>query len=323
MDKHGLVVGRPARVIIDMDGGIDDALALIFAFQSPEVDLVGITAVSGNVPVDQATVNGLRVVELCDRREVWVAEGLAKSLSREPIRAFDFHGRDGLGDSGLPLPTLHAADKTALNAMTEALSSSRKHELTLICTGPLTNLASLLIQSPDSKRQIRDVVIMGGAFGITGYGVGNETPVAEFNIYSDPEAARVVFESGIPLRAVGLDVTTAPELELDKNDYARIKRAKGKQAMFAARILETSIRMRGRFSLHDPIAVGVMVRPSFYKFSTYHASIETKGEYTDGMTVIDRRTWLAEDRLQGEPVMLCERVDQQFKTLFLERLTAA
>lgn len=306
-----------------MDGGIDDALALILAFQSPEMDLIGITAVSGNVPVDQASINGLRIVELCNRPEVWVAEGLAKPLTREPVRAFDFHGRDGLGDSHLPLPKLRPVGKTALNAMRDALSSSKNRELTIVCTGPLTNLASLLIESPDSKNQIGEVVIMGGAFGIPEYVVGNETPVAEFNIYSDPEAARVVFESGLPLKAVGLDVTTVPELELDKKDYARIKRAKGKLAMFAARILETNIRTRGRFSLHDPIAVGVTIRPSFYKFSIYRASIETKGEYTDGMTVIDRRSWLPEDRLQGKPVTLCERVDQRFKTLFLERLTEA
>lgn len=306
-----------------MDGGIDDALALIFAFQSPELDLIGITAVSGNVPVDQATINGLRIVELCNRPEVWVAEGLAKPLAREPTRAFDFHGRDGLGDSHLPPPKLRPASKTALNAMRDALSSSKNRDLTIVCTGPLTNLASLLIESPDSKRQIGEVVIMGGAFGLTEYGVGNETPVAEFNIYSDPEAARVVFESGIPLKAVGLDVTTVPELELDKKDYAGIKRAKGKLAAFAARILETNIRSRGRFSLHDPIGVGARIQPSFYKFSTYHASIETKGEYTDGMTVIDRRSWLPEDKLQGKPVMICEKVDPELKTLFLERLTAA
>jgi len=178
-----------------MDGGIDDALALILALRSPEIEVAGITAVSGNVPVEQATINALRVVELLERPDVWVAEGLARPLARDPTRAFNFHGRDGLGDSHLPLPKLRPTAKTALNAMSETLTSAKKHEVTIICTGPLTNLASLLIESPHVKSRIEEIVIMGGAYGITKYGVGNETPVAEFNIYSDPEAAKTVFEA--------------------------------------------------------------------------------------------------------------------------------
>ncbi len=108
-----------------MDGGIDDALALILALRSPEIEVAGITAVSGNVPVEQATINALRVVELLERPDVWVAEGLARPLARDPIRAFNFHGRDGLGDSHLPLPKLRPTAKTALNAMSETLTSAR------------------------------------------------------------------------------------------------------------------------------------------------------------------------------------------------------
>src|SRR5690349_10407390 len=177
-----------------MDGGIDDALGLILGLRSPEIDVVGITSVSGNVPVHQATLNALRVVDLVDRRDVWVAEGLAKPLARDPIRAFDFHGRDGLGDSHLPLPKLQPSSKEAVSRIGEALSSSKKHGLTIVCTGPLTNIASLLKKSPDVKKQIREIVLMGGAYGITEYGFGNETPVAEFNIFADPEAAKAVVE---------------------------------------------------------------------------------------------------------------------------------
>ncbi len=313
----------PSRVIIDMDGGIDDALALILALRSREIDLVGITAVSGNVSVQQAAINALRVVELLDRTDVWVAEGLAHPLVREPIRAFNFHGRDGLGDSHLPRSRLQKIDENALSIIQETLLSSKKKELTLICTGPLTNIANLFAKFPDSKRKVKEIVIMGGAFGVTEYGFGNETPVAEFNIYSDSEAAKIVFESGVELKAIGLDVTTIPELELSKNDYSRIRRSKGPVAKFATRILQSNIRTRGRFTLHDPMAVGVVIKPRLYSFADYRVRIETNGEYTDGMTIADRRGWLPDSKLQGSPVKVCGAVDLGFKRLFLDRLLAS
>ena len=310
----------PSRVVLDMDGGIDDALAVILALLSPELDVVGITAVSGNVSVQQATANALRVVELLDRTDVWVAEGLSRPLNRSPIRAFSFHGRDGLGDSHLPRSKLRRVGKSAISMIRETLSSSKKHSLTLTCTGPLTNVAKLLTRFPDTKRKIKEIVIMGGAFGITEHGFGNETPVAEFNIYSDPEAAKIVFESGVELKAVGLDVTTIPELELSKNDYSRVRKETGQVAKFASRILESNIRTRGRFTLHDPIAVGALIKPMLYSFTDYHVRVETKGEYTTGMTISDRRSWLPEKKLLGSPVKVCCEVDLGFKELFLHRL---
>ena len=305
-----------------MDGGIDDALAIILALRSPEIDVAGITAVSGNVPVDQAATNALRVVELLDKPKVWVAEGLARPLARDPIRAFNFHGRDGLGDSRLPRPKLRPASRSALSAIIETLSSSSRGELSIICTGPLTNVASLFIEYPRAKRMIAEVVIMGGAYGLTEYGVGNETPVAEFNIYSDPEAAKVVFDAGVKLRAVGLDVTTIPQLELEKTEYTRISKTKRRAARFATRILKNNMHEHARFTLHDPMAVGVKIWPELYNFSNYRVNVETKGEFTTGMSVADRRRWLPSDELQGDPAMLCGSVDRRFKQLFLTRLLA-
>jgi len=305
-----------------MDGGIDDALSLILALRSPEIEVAGITSVSGNVPVEQATINALRVVELLDRSDVWVAEGLARPLARDPIRAFNFHGRDGLGDSHLSLPKLRPASKTALNAIGETLSSYKNHGVTIICTGPLTNLASLLIESPNARSRIEEIVIMGGAYGITRYGVGNETPVAEFNIYSDPEAAKIVFDAEVSLKAVGLDVTTIPELELGRSDYARIRKSKGKVSTFAARILKNNMRAHRSFTLHDPMAVAAKIRPSLFKFTGYRVTVETKGEYTTGMTVADRRD-LREDQLLGRPAMVCTDVNPGFKRFFLDRLTGS
>ncbi len=306
-----------------MDGGIDDALALILAFRSPELEVVGITAVSGNVPVDLATINGLRVVELLDLEDAWVAKGLANPLIRDPIRATSFHGRDGLGDSNLPPPKLKPKEKNALEMLTEELATTKKQGLSIICTGPLTNIAALLTGSPEVAKKIGQLMIMGGAYGLTKYGYGNETPAAEFNILSDPEAARIVFESGVALRAVGLDVTMIPGSQLTLEDYRAIRRRKTKVTRFAVRILEKTMRRRRTFALHDPMAVAAMVRPSIFNFAPYQVLVEIKGEFTTGMTIVDRRA-SQHHRRSRHTSLVCDSVrSEDFKSLFLNRLVEA
>ncbi len=303
-----------------MDGGIDDALALILALRSPELDVAGITAVSGNVPVEHAAMNALRVVELLDRKDVWVARGLAKPLVRDPIRATDFHGKDGLGDSNLPSPRLTPRTESALSLIKEETKGARRGGLSIIATGPLTNIAAVFAEDPDVVRRLGDLVIMGGAYGLTEYGFGNETPVAEFNIYSDPEAAKLVFESGVSLKCVGLDVTMMPDAHLLPQDYARITRAKTEPAHFAARILANAMRRWKRFGLHDPMAIAVKVRPSLFKFRNYRVDVETRGEYTTGMTVTDRRDQPAK-RQQGPRVAVCTDAESEaFKQMLLRCL---
>ncbi len=169
---------------------------------------------------------------------------------------------------------------------------------------------------------IKELVVMGGAYGVTEYGVGNVTPVAEFNIYADPEAARIVFESGVPLKAIGLDVTMIPENQLTLTEYVSIKKSKGRVAAFAAKILNKNIRKHGIFALHDPMTVATKVRPSLYEFAGYKVQVETRGENTAGMTVADRREWVPESMMQGEKMMICKNVDsRRFKRLLLDRLT--
>ncbi len=310
----------PARVIIDMDGGIDDALALILALRSPELDVAGITAVSGNVPVEQAATNALRVVELLDRKDVWVARGLANPLVRDSIRATDFHGKDGLGDSNLPSPRLRLRTESALSLIKEETEGARRGGLSIIATGPLTNIAAVFAEEPDIVRRLDDLVIMGGAYGLTEYGFGNEPPVAEFNIYSDPEAAKLVFESGVSLKCVGLDVTMIPDAQLSLEEYARIRKAKAGPAQFAAKILAKAMRREKRFALHDPMAVAVKVKPSLFRFERRHVNVETEGEYTTGMTVTDKRNRLSEG-LVGQRVVVCKHVKVEvFKQMFLKRL---
>ncbi len=313
---------KPTRVIIDQDGGIDDALALILALRSPELEVIAITAVSGNVTAEQATLNGLRVVDLLNRGDVPVARGLANPLVRDPVRATSFHGKDGLGDSNLPVSKIRPAEKNALDTISDELAISKHRDLTIICTGPLTNIAALLTSFPDASKMIKELVIMGGAYGVTEYGVGNVTPVAEFNIYADPEAAKIVFESGVPLEAIGLDVTMIPKNQLTVKEYAGIRKSKGRAAAFAAKILNKNIHKHGIFALHDPMTVATKIKPSLFEFASYKVQVETKGEITSGMTVADRRRWLPKNEVQGEKVMICKNVDSRgFKQLFLDRLT--
>src|SRR3989442_5548774 len=148
-----------------MDGGIDDALAIILALKSPELEVAGITAVSGNVTVEQATLNGLRVVDFLNRGDVPGARGLATPLVRDAVRATSFHGRDGLGDSNLPVSRIRPAVKNALDTISDELAISKRRDLTIICTGPLTNIAALLTGFPDATKMIKELVIMGGAYG--------------------------------------------------------------------------------------------------------------------------------------------------------------
>jgi pyrimidine-specific ribonucleoside hydrolase len=264
----------------------------------------------------------LRVVDLLNRGDVPVARGLANPLVRDPVRATSFHGKDGLGDSNLPIPGICPADKNALDTISDELAASKRHELTIICTGPLTNVAALLTGFPDASRMIKELVIMGGAYGITEYGTGNVTPVAEFNIYVDPEAAKIVFESGVPLKLVGLDVTMIPKNQLTLREYAEMKRSKGRVAAFAAKILDKNIRKHGIFALHDPMTVAVKVNPSLFEFAVYRVSVETKGERTAGMTIADRRDRLPRNKLLGEKTLVCKDVDSKgFKRMLLNRLT--
>lgn len=313
------VGSRPSRIIIDMDGGIDDALALILALRSEELEVAGITAVSGNVPVDQAAINALRVVQMLNQRNTWVAKGLANPLVRDPIRATKYHGRDGLGNSNLPLPKLKLHQRSALDLLSEEVARARKRELSLIATGPLTNIAALFTKDPDAARKIRELTIMGGAYGLTPYGIGNVTPVAEFNIYSDPEAAKIVFESGTRLKAVGLDVTMIPAAQLSMGDYSTIKGTKSRVARFASKILARAMRQK-HFALHDPMAIAVMARPSLFKFEKLPVVVETHGEYTSGMTMIDRRHSRENGRLPAN-VTICRSLRAEtFKRMVIAAL---
>lgn len=285
-------------LILDVDTGIDDAFALLLALASPSIRILGVASVAGNVSLAKATRNTSAVLALAGRSDIPVWPGCEAPLLHAPEDASTIHGPSGLGYAELPEPPSPAAP----HATDAILAASREHpgELVIVATGPLTNIAAALIRDPDLPKRLKRFVVMGGAFAIG----GNVTPAAEFNIWHDPEAARIVFrafgvESAPPLEAIGLDVTNLTRFE--ESDLAALaKRCEGTTHGAALiRFLTDSARFYfeltekrhgGRFLImHDPLAVGVALDPTYVKSRRVAVDVETRGELTRGMTVADWR----------------------------------
>jgi purine nucleosidase len=274
-------------MIIDTDTASDDAVALILALREPAVEVVAITVVAGNVPLAQASRNARYTVELCGA-EVPVYEGAERPLVREPHTATFFHGEDGLGDRGYPLPRRPPAAAHAVRALVEGVRAH--HGLVLVTLGPLTNLALALAEAPDIASRVGRCVVMGGAACT----VGNVTPAAEYNIWCDPEAARACFRSGLPIEMVGWELSRGAA-NLDDVDIARCRALGTKRARFAidcnASALEVNRSLFGGpgISLPDPVAMAVALDPAVVTRRSRHAvDVECDGVLTRGMTVVDQ-----------------------------------
>jgi purine nucleosidase/pyrimidine-specific ribonucleoside hydrolase len=291
---------RKQRVIIDTDPGVDDALAILLALRSPELEVVAITTVCGNVRVEQATRNLFRVLELVPFPSgLLVGQGAVQPLQQPLELATHVHGADGLGEldrirnpDGKPRYVDAGTPRSLPNALTVWKECLRRYpgEVTLITLGPLTNLAQALEADPAMVRTFRSVICMGGAIGVP----GNVTPAAEYNIYVDPHAAERVMRSGLPVTLVPLDVTTRVSLtretiaKLTANTTDPVCRflsdATGPALDFAQRA-----EGRGVFHLHDPLAVGVALDPSLVKRVPLRLTVETEDRAARGKTVADRR----------------------------------
>ena len=309
------------EIVLDVDAGVDDALAILLAVRSPELRIRAITTVSGNVHVDKTSINVLKVLEAIGVSEIPVAKGMAKPLLRHLEVAEDFHGKDGLGDSDLPPPKLQLDKRHAVDLLLEE-TSAQPGKITVVATCPLTNIATALLREPRFAENVRELVIMGGAYGLTGYGYGNANAVAEFNIYVDPEAASIVFRSGIPLTCVGLDVTTDPKATLTMDLHRRIDRSKTDSAKIAARTTRQLITRYGLFHLHDPMAVAEVVDPSLFTTKKHHVDIETVSNLTRGQTVVDRRDWLPQSQKRPPNSSVCTGIDgERFLKMFMQRVS--
>jgi inosine-uridine nucleoside N-ribohydrolase len=280
---QGQASPRASRVLIDTDPGVDDAFALLLAMRSPELKIEGITAVAGNVPLELTLPNALRMVEIAGRTDIPVAAGAKAPLLRRLVTAAYAHGENGLGGAVFPEPTLKPVAQPAAELICSVIRKYPK-EVTLITVGPLTNVAEALNSDSELASLVKSVVMMGGS--LSG---GNITPAAEFNIYVDPEAARIVFQSGIPVTMVGLDVTRRTSLT---DEHVRVlEAAQNPVSQAAAKIARHAIdhtREQGFLvgpNMHDSLAVAAFLDPSILKWKEYYVDVETTGELTAGQTL--------------------------------------
>ena len=287
----------PQSVLIDTDPGVDDALALLLALNSPELEVKAITTVCGNVDVDTATSNLYTVLDLLPGPYPALAKGAERPLVGNPSFADHVHGANGLGGkrSERENNALISPDLPPLSSRPGAEEILYQLEicpqpLTLITLGPLTNIALALDRAPDLSRKIRRMVMMGGAYT----GPGNITPAAEFNIFADPEAADLVFRSGLPITAVGLDVTRQVRLKRQVlSEWAQTSGSSMRHKIqeWTNHSLNYMYELDGEASipLHDPLAVLVCMDPNLVGTEDMHVVVETKGQSTRGMTLADRR----------------------------------
>ena len=272
-------------IIIDCDPGHDDAIALLLAAASPELELVGVTTVAGNQTLEKTTLNALKVLELAGA-DVPVAAGAADPLVRRRSVAAHVHGESGLDGPDLPEPRASAIDMHAVGFMAERIRE-RNGALTLVPTGPLTNIALLLALEPDARPE--RIVLMGGSVG-----EGNRTPAAEFNIWADPEAARRVFESGIDVTMIGLDVTHRAYVTPEDTEALR---ATGRVGKVAAEWLDFYSKWHVRSypdlagsPLHDPVAVAHVIDPRLVEAKPAYIEVDCGWEQGRGRTNVDWRS---------------------------------
>ena len=285
----------PRKIIIDTDPGQDDAVAILLALASPEeIEVLGLTAVAGNVPLDLTAKNARIVCELAGKTDVPVYAGCDRPLGRDLVTAEHVHGKTGLDGPNLPDPKMPLAEGHGVDFIIDTLRAHEAGTVTLCPLGPLTNIASALQKAPDIAEKVQEIVLMGGAY----FEVGNITPTAEFNIYVDPQAADIVFRSGIPIVVMPLDVTHKALVTQPRNDAFRaldtpVGVAVAQMTDFFERFDKEKYGSEGA-PLHDPCVTAYLIRPELFKGRHVNVEIETASELTLGMTVAD--WWGVTDR---------------------------
>jgi len=305
------------RVIIDTDPGQDDAVAILLALASPEIEILGITAVAGNVPLRLTEKNARKICELAGRPEMRIYSGAARPLVRPLVTAEEVHGKTGLDGPDLPEPKMHLQKQHAVDYLIDTLMHEESETITLCPLGPLTNIALALIQQPKIAGRIKEIVLMGGGF----FEGGNVTPTAEFNIYVDPHAAEVVLKSGVPIVMMPLDVThkaltTKKRVEAFHKLGTRVGKATAEMLEFFERFDEQKYGSDGG-PLHDPCVIAYLIEPKLFSGREVNVTVETGSELTMGMTVID--WWGVTKRPKNATVM--REIDADgFFDLLVERL---
>jgi pyrimidine-specific ribonucleoside hydrolase len=303
-----------APIVLDCDPGHDDAVAILLALASPEIELVGVTTVSGNQTLEKTTANAIRVLDLADRGDIAVHAGADRPLVRQRFVADYVHGETGMDGPDVPPPSRQPDPGHAVEFLADQIRE-RDGRLTLVPTGPLTNVALLLALAPDARPE--RIVLMGGAVG-----EGNRTPAAEFNIWADPEAARRVFESDIDLTMIGLDVTH--QALITDDDTAELRRG-GRAGTFVAELMDFYSRFhRKRYPelhgspMHDPVAVAHVAIPGLVEVRDAHLSVDCGWDEGRGRTNVDWRGRGGEPN--GKVAVAIE--GERFARLLIDRVTS-
>ncbi|AWI83431.1 nucleoside hydrolase [Alloyangia pacifica] len=305
------------RIIIDTDPGQDDAVAILLALASPELEVLGITAVAGNVPLPLTSRNARMVCELAGRTDIPVFAGCDVPLERKLVTAEHVHGKTGLDGPELPGPVMPLQERHAVDFLIDTLRAEPSGTVTLCPLGPLTNIATAFRRAPDIVDRVQEIVLMGGAY----FEVGNYTPAAEFNIYVDPEAAAEVFGSGVPLVVMPLDVTHKALVTKPRNDAIRalgtpVGMAVAEMTDFFERFDLEKYGSEGA-PLHDPCVTAYLLAPEIFSGRHINVEIETVSELTLGMTVAD---WWGVSGRAPNATFIGDLDADAFFTLLTERL---
>ena len=278
---------QTTRIIIDTDPGQDDAVAILLALASPEIEVLGIVAVAGNVPLHLTEVNTRKICELAGKTNTKVFAGASRPLLRKLVTAEYVHGKTGLDGPDLPNPMMPLQAQFGVDFIIDTLRSEPANTVTLCPLGPLTNIALALVKAPDIASRIKQIVLMGGGF----FEGGNVTPAAEFNIYVDPHAAAIVFQSGVPIVMMPLDMThkaltTKMRVDRFRQGGSAIMEAVALWIDYFERFDENKYGTDGG-PLHDPTVIAWLIKPELFNGRDCNVEIETASELTMGMTVID------------------------------------
>lgn len=290
-------LAAPKKIIFDTDPGSDDAMALMLALNSPELDVRAITVVPGNVTAEMGLDNALRMVSLANRCDIPVAAGARHPLFQKLITAEFWHGRNGIANMEIPPSKCKVDSRFGPDLIIELVHAS-PHEITLVPVGPLTNIALAVLKDPSIVPLVKEVVLMGGS--ISG---GNVNAAAEANIYNDPEAAQIVFQAGWPLTMVGLDV--GDKTLLSRKYLEELGQTHGPVNDFIHGVAKYLVDLSATFGssgtpMYDPLAVGVAIDPTLVKAPEMHVDVETRGEFTRGETVANRRGMVERNVLHGD-----------------------
>ncbi len=281
------------KIILDCDPGMDDSMAIVMAAKSPELKLMAVTTVNGNYPADVTCVNARKVLEMLGREEIPVAKGMERPMVRNAPKDPFTHGKDGQAENFLPDPEIPLDSRHAVDLLIDLIKEN-PGEITVIATGPMSNIAMAITKAPEIKSMIKEIIAISGAFGLNEYAFLNatgDTPQSEWNVYVDPEASKLVYESGIPMTALGLDVASHFDVDFTEEEIKSLEDSEKKEARF----LRQAIRFNGNrgfdayCTVIDCMAVAYAIDSSLVQTMKTRVGVETKDGLTLGMTVVDRR----------------------------------